>query len=302
VAFVGLNPLVLVYALGGKHNDLLLMACVMAGCLLVLTRREALGGATLAAAVAIKASAGLLAPVIALGTLRRGRAVAGLAAGGVALAALTFLAFGAHLPNVGDQSRLVNAFSVPNLAGYAAGRGGADAEVRRIALIALLAGGAVCAAVAWRTRRWASAAGWAGLITLACTSWLEPWYVLWALPLAAVSHSRTLRAATLVVTAWLVLTWGGVIPAFAGHHGYRPHQTAVGRENRRFEYSRLTDPPGPQMRIHGRRSGAGRILPRFRGTDARPSPAPRARPTASHVVDRRRLLRRAAGTRRRTGH
>ena len=39
VAFVGLNPLLLVYALGGKHNDLLMMAAVMGGCLFVLTRR-----------------------------------------------------------------------------------------------------------------------------------------------------------------------------------------------------------------------------------------------------------------------
>ena len=29
VAFVGLNPVVLVYALGGQHNDLVLMACLI---------------------------------------------------------------------------------------------------------------------------------------------------------------------------------------------------------------------------------------------------------------------------------
>ena len=87
VAFVGLNPLVLVYALGGKHNDVLMMACVMGGGLLILGGREARGGAALAAAVAIKASAGLLAPAVALAARRSGRAVAGAAAGGIALVA-----------------------------------------------------------------------------------------------------------------------------------------------------------------------------------------------------------------------
>jgi hypothetical protein len=262
VAFVGLNPLVLAYALAGRHNDLLMMACVMAGCLLLLTGRETAGGAALAAAVAIKASAGLLAPVIVLGAPRRLRGVAGLAAGAVVIAALSYLAFGAHLPNVAQQSRLVNTWSVPNLAGYAAGRGGADGEVRRIALIAMLSGGLICAAVAWRSRRWATAGGWAGLVGVATVSWLEPWYVLWALPLAAVSGSRPLRSVTVLVSAWLVLAWGGVAPTFARDHGIRLGETAVARANRHYERSLLRDHPRA-ARLHVR---ARRPHRRFRRT------------------------------------
>ena len=41
-----------------------------------------------------------------------------------------------------------------------------------------------------------------------------PWYVLWALPFAALSRSRALRAATLVVTAWFVLS-AGLAPVVA---------------------------------------------------------------------------------------
>ena len=37
------------------------------------------------------------------------------------------------------------------------------------------------------------------------TAWLLPWYAIWALPLAAVSRNRRLRAATLVVCAYAVL-------------------------------------------------------------------------------------------------
>jgi hypothetical protein len=237
VAFVGLNPIVLVYALGGKHNDVLMMTAVMAGGLLILTGRELRGGAMLAAAVAIKASAGLLVPVIALGSRRPGRAIAGGLAGAVALAAVTYAAFGAHAPDVHDQSRLVNLWSIPNLLGYAAGHGGADQTVRHVATIAGFAGGALCAAVAWRTRRWVTPAGWAALISVASVSWLTAWYVLWALPFAALSRSRTLQATTVAIVAGLLLVRTGTVPSLMHEHGWDVGHTAVWHANHQFERS-----------------------------------------------------------------
>jgi hypothetical protein len=237
VAFVGLNPIVLVLALGGKHNDVLMMACVMAGALLILGGREVRGGAALAAAVAIKASAGLLAPVVALAARGRTRAAAGAAAGAITLAGVTILAFGPHLPDIKDQARLVNLWSVPNLLGYAAGHGGADAAVRQVATIAGLAGGAVCVAVAWRTRRWVTPAGWAALIALLSLSWLSAWYIVWVLPFAALSRSRTLQSATLAVVVALVLERTGTVPALLHHYGVNVGETATWGANHRFERS-----------------------------------------------------------------
>jgi hypothetical protein len=242
LAFVSLNPLVLVYALGGQHNDVLMMACVMAGCLLVLIRREGAGGAALAAAVAIKASAGLLLPVVVLGAPRPRRAVLGATAAALGLGAATLLAFGAHLPDVGDQSRLVNPSSLPNLIGYAAGRGGADAEVRRVALLTALAAVAACTAVAWRTRRWVTPAGWTALIGLASVSWVMPWYVLWALPFAGLSRSRALRAATVIATLWLAAFRVGTATAVTRHFRIDLNATPIAQVNRRFEHGLLTDP------------------------------------------------------------
>ena len=40
VAFVALNPLVLVYGVGGVHNDVLFMALLLGGALLMVRRRE----------------------------------------------------------------------------------------------------------------------------------------------------------------------------------------------------------------------------------------------------------------------
>ena len=239
VAFVGLNPLVIVYALGGKHNDVLMMACLMAGCLLVAARKEAAGGALLAAAVAIKASAGLLAPVVALGAPRRVRAIAGAAAGAVTLAAITLIAFGPHLADVKDQANLVNPYSIPNLLGYAFGHGGADAAIRHDALIAALAGVAICGAVAWRTRRWETPAGAAALIAIATVSWVMPWSILWALPFAALSKSRALRAATIAATTFLVLVRVGTTAAIAHDLHVYLRATATALANARFEHSLL---------------------------------------------------------------
>ena len=129
----------------------------------------------------------------------------------------------------------------------------------------MLAGAAVCAGFAWRTRRWATAGAAAGLVGLASVSWLEPWYILWPLPLAAVSGSRTIRCATVLVTAWLVLVWGGVLPTVARTHGIRPGRTVVGKANRRFERSLLRNPPKGSMRKHARRRRRAPIVPRLHG-------------------------------------
>jgi hypothetical protein len=276
VAFVGLNPIVLMWGLGGKHTEFLMMALVMTGCLLAMSRREVLGGVSLAAAAAIKVSAGLLAPVIALGMPRSKRALLGLVAGAAGIAALTYAFFGPHIPDLRDQGRLVSDYSFPNLLGYAAGRGGADPGVRRLANVLMVAGVAVCALYAWRTRRWATAAGWAALVAVVTTTWLVPWYVIWALPLVALSTSRTLRVATLLVTVWFVLIWSWVAGPWLKDHGYRARATAVGKANYRFERSVLKDPSPVKMRKAAPSSGRSPKLPRRHGTLHRlKAPAPR---------------------------
>jgi glycosyl transferase family 87 len=259
VAFVGLNPVVLVYALGGKHNDLLMMACLMAGCLLVLAGREGVGGAALAAAIAIKASAGLMAPVVALAAPRRGRALGGLVAGALALGAVTLLAFGPHLPDLRDQNRLVSLHSFPNVIGLAIGRGGEDAGVRSVATLVLAIGVAACAVAAWRTRRWPTPAGLAALAGVVCVSWMMPWYVLWALPFAALSRSAALRIATVLATVWVVLFSSGLVPAVLHDYGVYPTLTPVARAHRRIERTLLEGRPPP--RLTGRQHRANHPKP-----------------------------------------
>ena len=71
VALYGLNPTVIVYGLGGAHNDLLATAIVLAGAILVLRGRDGPGGAVSALAVAVKASSAAVLPFLVLGAQRR---------------------------------------------------------------------------------------------------------------------------------------------------------------------------------------------------------------------------------------
>jgi hypothetical protein len=67
VAFVMLNPLVLVYGVGGVHNDVFVLALLLGGMALAQGRATVLGGGAWAAAVAIKLSAGLALPFLLTG-------------------------------------------------------------------------------------------------------------------------------------------------------------------------------------------------------------------------------------------
>src|SRR5205807_1989527 len=71
--FVGLNPVVLVFGVGGAHNDFIAIAFVMAGVYLAIAGRERISGAAMVAAAAIKLPTGLplLFAVAGLRTRRR---------------------------------------------------------------------------------------------------------------------------------------------------------------------------------------------------------------------------------------
>src|SRR6185436_13261009 len=69
------------------------------------------------------------------------------------------------------------------------------------------------------------------LLAVLTAAWLMPWYVLWALPFAALARSRTLRAATVLVAVWVALVWTGVVPQLYHEAGIYLSRTRVGREN-----------------------------------------------------------------------
>jgi alpha-1,6-mannosyltransferase len=214
VAFVGLNPVVLALAVGGAHNDTLIMLVIALALALSAETvpRYRAAALTLAAGVGVKVTAGLLLPFLVLAPtrMRERVAVAGTAALGLAaLAAIGLIGFGGHalgfIGAVGEQQQLVATHSIPAETARLFGLSGTPAWWRHLFLAAFAV---VLVAALWRTARgadWRVAAGWSTLALLLCTAWLLPWYAVWLLPLAAVSGDRRLRAAALVLCAYAVL-------------------------------------------------------------------------------------------------
>jgi alpha-1,6-mannosyltransferase len=223
-AFIGLNPVMLELAVGGAHNDTLVLA-FLAGSLALTagasprlladqrSRRSWIGGAlALAAGVGVKVTAGIVLPFLVLSPSswrERARVAAAAAAGLALVAAIGLIGFGSHalgfIDAVGEQQQLVAVHSIPAETARLFGLHGTPSWWRHCFVIAFAL---VLAYALWRTARgadWRTAAGWSTLALLLSTAWLLPWYAIWPLPLAAVCGDRRLRAATLLVCAYAIL-------------------------------------------------------------------------------------------------
>ena len=201
-ALVALNPLVLVHVVGGAHNDGVMALAMMGGVAAVVGGAERWGGALIVLGAAVKAPAVVVAPFALIGSADRRRLVVALLGTAVVVLLVTALAFGSSaaeaLGLVGDNQSLSSKWSVPSTVARGTGLG---SEAVRVAFIgAYLVG--VASLLVWTARGadWIRAAGWALLGLLVATSWMVPWYVIWALPLAAVSRDRLLIAGVLAMT------------------------------------------------------------------------------------------------------
>ena len=216
---VGLNPLVLVHVVGGAHNDALVMLLVMGAVLSVLSAQSARAGALAATGAAVKASGAVTAPFMLIGVRDRRRFLLAALAAIVAVAAAALAAFGWKALQafvlIGQNQERTTRWSVPQKLADGVGAltgGDPDSIVHftRGALGVLLAiAVAYLLRYAWRARpdprAWVPAAGWATLAVLVATAWLVPWYAIWVLPLAAISRSRALMAATVMLCAYMLV-------------------------------------------------------------------------------------------------
>ncbi|HSZ70051.1 MAG TPA: hypothetical protein VK756_06800 [Solirubrobacteraceae bacterium] len=268
IVLVGLNPIVLLWGLGGVHNDFLTVFFVVLAFYLLLRGgvhevvagvrpRSVEGGAArvgaslaglalldlgagaaLVAAISLKASAGIVAPIILVGLLRAPRrllaVIAGMALAGVVLGAASLIAFGPHLPDLGTQGRLVISVSLPNLLGLVLGQGGETDTMRTLLSGVLVASVLLSGLLAWRWRDSLTASGWATIALLVTLAWVLPWYILWVLPLAALSRSRKLRVVALALGAYLILTWMPLATAMDSALGFHPSKTPLGELHQRY--------------------------------------------------------------------
>lgn len=308
LAFVGLNPLVLLWGLGGVHNDYEMMFFILLACYLLLRARaggqrsspeatngsspavtdgsspavtdgtspaangsiaasngasptapvqarrrlaalrgwllppaalELAAGASLAAAVFIKASGAIVVPVIVVALARQPRravqTILGGVIGAIVFGAVTYLAFGAHIPDLGTQGSLVTDLGLPNLLGLALGQGGETTTLREVLMVALVLAVAGCCVAAWRSRGdFVTQSGWASLALLVTLAWVLPWYIVWVLPFTALSRSRRLRIATTVFSVYIMLAWLPGTTSVLSAIGFNPEATQLGQVHRRY--------------------------------------------------------------------
>jgi alpha-1,6-mannosyltransferase len=213
VALVGLNPVLIVYGVGGGHNDLLMLALLVAAVYVLLIERGRTGGAMIVAAMAVKLTAGVVLPfALAMSAGRREGSDSRrqiLIGAGVTLLAVS--AMGAALFGIGPLHLIGTLHTIQDGGGPHSVPGfiltvvGLDgfAPVAGLLLDAIFLGW-----LAWLVRRvylgrldWITGAGWATVGLLLTAGLLMPWYVVWLLPLAALSSDRRLRIAAIALTA-----------------------------------------------------------------------------------------------------
>jgi len=202
-AFVALNPLVLVHVVGGAHNDGIATLAAMLGVAAVLSSREFTGGVALTAAAAVKVSAIVVAPFALLGSKHRAKLLFGALGASVTIAIAGQLAFGWNwldaIGLAGENQSRTSHLSIPTTMARLTGL---DPGTTRAAALALYAALVIYLLTwTWRGHDWLRAAAWATFGLLIATSWLLPWYLIWALPLAALSRDRLLRLLLLALTA-----------------------------------------------------------------------------------------------------
>jgi hypothetical protein len=240
---VGANPLYLVYGLGGAHNDLIMLLAMMAAVALVLPtrvgtgagggdgaaheegglggeggaarerafadpRRNALAAAVVVLGALVKATVAVLLPFMLLARRRLSLLLGAL--GALAFGALVgYAAFGVHgidvVAALNRDAAFVSTDSFPTELAHLFGKPGVfpvDHALLKGALVVIVLH------LLWRTWRgydWVAASGWTLLAISVTSTWLLAWYILWPLPLAAVSRDRRLLYATLAVQALFVV-------------------------------------------------------------------------------------------------
>jgi alpha-1,6-mannosyltransferase len=210
--FVGLNPLWLAYGVGGAHNDMFMLLFLLGGLLMLVRRNEAAAGAMVVMGGAIKASGGLLLPFMFVGARNRRKLVIGAAAAGALIVALSVIFFPsdplAALTSFANQGEQISYKSFPGqVAQVLFGVDTVGSGTQAVASVLVLAVVAALLVRAWRGADWLDSASWATLALLLSLVWLMPWYIVWLLPLAAITKDRRVRTAALAFGAFAMLLY-----------------------------------------------------------------------------------------------
>jgi hypothetical protein len=203
-AFVGWSPLLAVHFAGGGHNDVLMMLFVLAALASARTGRYRWAGAAWVGALAIKITALVFLPLRALEARRSGRPVShvSFAVAAAAVALVASLRYGPHwlgvLSPVANQLHSTSSLGLP----YWGDKLGFPERYARDGLLVAFA--LFYLWLLWEAWRGRARLGLAACGLLLATSWLQPWYAVWAVPLAAVEEDTLARLLALGLSAYFL--------------------------------------------------------------------------------------------------
>lgn len=230
-----LNPLVIIHLMGGVHNEMLMVGLMMAGIALSLKGRHGWGVSLIAAAVAVKATAGLALPfmvwVWARGLRnRRGYgavkalvvATAASAAIFVAVFAVLSLIAGVGLgwlTALAGSVKIINWLTIPTAAANLINVIGslfmpvnfyAVLDVTRVIGIAIIA--ISLPLLWWRFRHTDREAlmgiAWVMVVVVLFVPAALPWYYTWPLAVvAALAQTRKAIAVIAGLSTWITVVW-----------------------------------------------------------------------------------------------
>jgi alpha-1,6-mannosyltransferase len=203
-AFVGWNPLLAIHFAGGGHNDALMMALVLGAIALVAAGRRRPAALLWPLAILVKWIPLVFFALRVLDARRTGRRVAHgvFAATAVAVLGLATWQYGSGwlratgplADNAGEQTSYAFPHRLEQL-------GLPHALALGLSGVVLVVGLVLLAREALRGRPHLARAG---CLLIVATPWLTPWYVVWAVPLAAAEEDRKAQLAALVLCAYLL--------------------------------------------------------------------------------------------------
>ena len=209
LAFLGLNPAIVISVVNGGHNDALVGLAVLAGALLAARRHWTGAGFVLGLGVLVKASTGLgLLGIAAWAFTRDRRGAARLSAAAAVTALVGYVPAGfvavraaTHAGNGSTRASVwgpITSLTHVNL---------------EIALVLVLAFAAIAAYLRRARMRPAATALASTTAYLVAGAYVLPWYAAWALPVAALERRSRIAWLVAAQSVFLVAVYQFELPA-----------------------------------------------------------------------------------------
>jgi alpha-1,6-mannosyltransferase len=198
-ALVGLNPIHLLYGVGGAHNDTYAALLMLGGVWALVADRRSVGARGLVAGAFVKAPAAIAVPFAIAGSRDRLRLTRAVAIAAVVGTVASFAVIGSGLTSYPAALRAQAEITYPTSVLFQIEKlGTGDLTTVATVLFVLIAAGLLI--TAWRGADWVACAAYAVIAFLLTRGFFAPWYMIGLLVLCAAARGRPAIVAALATT------------------------------------------------------------------------------------------------------